>query len=111
MSRLPHGSQPGLNVICGLHSFQQFTQEQFHLFSRMGKRFSPGRGRTIYASTSPAEACFLGAQQSSTLETMQHRVKGSRAQFVAVALQFLDHAKTEDVFLARVVEDVDANQA
>ena len=42
---------------------------------------------------------------------MKHRVKRARAQLVAVALQLLDHAKTEDGFLARVVENVDTNQA
>ena len=41
---------------------------------------------------------------------MEHRVKSPSADLVAVTVQFLDHAQTEDWSLAGVIKNVDANQ-
>lgn len=42
---------------------------------------------------------------------MKHRVQRSRTQPVPVTLQLFDHAQAKDRFFARMVQDVDTDQA
>lgn len=42
---------------------------------------------------------------------MEHRIQGARAHLVTVVLQLLDHAQPKDWFSARMVENVDTDQA
>ena len=42
---------------------------------------------------------------------MEHRIESACAHLVSVALQLLDHAQAKNGFLARVIENVDPDQA
>jgi hypothetical protein len=91
-------------------SLNEFTQEQFYFVPGSSERFPPHRGGAVDSAAPPAQTNPLGTQQSTRFKPMQHRIKRAGTQFVAMALQFLNHPKTEYGFLARVVEDMDANQ-
>jgi hypothetical protein len=69
------------------------------------------RGRPVHASKRPAISFIFRFQISSSLQAMQHRIKCSRAESVAVSGKFMDHPLPIKRLLRCVMQDMQPNKA
>jgi hypothetical protein len=69
------------------------------------------RSGGVFAARPAPGAHDAGPQKAFSLESVEERVKGSRAQLVTMVLEFFDHAEAKNRLFASVIEDVDADQA
>ena len=69
-----------------------------------------GRG-AIQAANAASDLTARGAKQTFLFQSVEQGIQGAQGQTIAVPRQFLDHAKTENRFIARMVENMQADQA
>lgn len=89
---------------------EKFTEKFLDAFSCVAKSFMTRRRGAIDAATFSVEALAVRAQQAFAFHSTEQRIQRARAEFVAVAGEFLDHPETENGPLAGVMQDVKANQ-
>jgi len=91
--------------------FEQLAQEYSYLLFRPIERPSSRSSCPVNSASSSPQADLPGAQEALSFEPMKHWVECPGAQLVPMPLQFFDHAQPEDGLLARMVQNVNADQA
>jgi hypothetical protein len=91
--RLPVVPLPTINLI------NQLMKQLAHLFLGQIEGFAAFRSCPVDFPTRSAVLHFRGPEVSAIFEAMQQRIQGSRADAVAMTLEFLHHTQAEDWLL------------
>jgi hypothetical protein len=94
-----------------LFALDQFVKQLADLALGQAQRFPSGGSCAIDLAAGFAVLDVGGFEVAAFFEAMQQGIKGSRADAIAVARQFLHHSHTEDGLADGVMEHVQADQA
>src|SRR3990167_1026242 len=95
----------------GRITFEQFAKQFLDLESCRRQGVAALRRDFVHPPPALPGTLFVGNQITFFLQPVQHRVQRPCAYGVTVTSQLFDDAETEDVFLGRVMQYVEADQS
>lgn len=90
---------------------EQFAEEFPHFLFGSYQGLPAGRCCPIKPPVPSAFSLLFGYKQSTLFEGMEQRIHGAGAELIAVPGQFFNHPEPKNLALARMVENVQADQA
>jgi len=89
----------------------KFVMQFIDLHSRLLQPFPALRCDPVHPAPASANVFKSGSEVSSTLQTVQKRIKRARAYAISVVLQLLDHCQPENGLMRRVDQHMDTYEA
>src|SRR5258708_2935054 len=109
-NRKNRGQTERFPVFTALLAFHKFSKQLAYLDPGCFQCFAAQSGGVVNLGEGLGIPLLAGAEIAFLLEAVEQRIQTARADAVAVARQFLDHAEAENGLLRSVMQDVQADQ-